>query len=227
MEYESESTICGICGNYDKLLTLNAREQLLVREVFRCIFLHPNNSTKACDFCIHKLYNFKNFLKQIILNQAKLRKTHETTMQQDPNKDDADEPHTDKYNCRCSNCQNKFGSLPLLVQVIEENEKTEPMPSTSRDLSPKPSRKTMKCTHCEKTFSHKGDLNKHVRTHTGEQPFTCSVCDRKFAHTSNLARHLRLHSGDRPFTCENCNKHFSRKDKLDLHRRSKNCKKTS
>ncbi|XP_044259154.1 oocyte zinc finger protein XlCOF2-like [Tribolium madens] len=229
MEYESESTICGICGNFDKLVTLNTPEQLLVREVFKCISLHPR-SAKACDLCMHKLYNFKNFLKEIILNQAKLQKTHETTMQQDPNKsqDETNEPHTDKYNCKCSNCQKKFGSLPLLVQVIEQNEdKTEPLPSTSRDLSPRTSRKTMKCTHCDKTFSHKGDLNKHVRTHTGEQPFSCSVCDRKFAHTSNLARHLRLHSGDRPFTCENCNKHFSRKDKLDLHRRSKNCKKTS
>lgn len=149
-------------------------------------------------------------------------------MQQTPK--DEKEPHTDTFNCMCSNCQKKFGSLPLLVQVIEQNEdktENEPMPSTSRDLSPKARRKIMKCTHCEKIFSHKGDLNKHTRTHTGEQPFTCSVCDKKFAHTSNLARHLRLHSGDRPFTCESCEKNFSRKDKLELHKKSKSCKKTS
>ncbi|RZC38146.1 zf-H2C2 2 domain containing protein [Asbolus verrucosus] len=142
-------------------------------------------------------------------------------MQQDPkkvadeNKDE--EEHIDTIN----------------FEVIEQNEdKTEknldePQPSTSHDVSPKTSRKFMKCVHCEKKFTHKGDLNKHMRKHTGEQPFTCSVCDRKFAHTSNLARHMRLHSGDRPFSCEICNKNFSRKDKLELHRKSKCCKKTS
>ena len=157
-------------------------------------------------------------------------------MEEDPNRSpekDQEEPHTDKYNCKCVNCQKKFGSLPLLVEVIEQNEdKTErnvnePVPSTSREMSPKSSRKLMKCTHCDKMFTHKGDYNKHLRKHTGEQPFTCSICDRKFAHTSNLARHMRLHSGDRPFTCETCQKNFSRKDKLEQHRKSKSCKKTS
>jgi hypothetical protein len=75
-------------------------------------------------------------------------------MQQDPNQnpeENKDEPHTDKYNCRCSSCQNKFGSLPLLVEVIEQNEDktetnttSEPMPSTSQEVSPKSSRKLMK-----------------------------------------------------------------------------------
>lgn len=136
-----------------------------------------------------------------------------------------DEAHKNGINCKCFECQEKYGSLPLLVEVIEKKEKTEEFvqPSTSYDHSPKPTRKVMKCTHCVKSFTHKGDLNKHLRKHTGEQPFACSTCEKKFGNTSNLARHMRLHSGARPFKCEFCNKDFSRKDKLDMH--LKTCKK--
>lgn len=137
----------------------------------------------------------------------------------------SDEPHKNGINCKCVECQEKYGSLPLLVEVIEENERIggSPQPSTSHDISHRARRKVLTCTHCDKSFTHKGDLNKHLRKHTGEQPFVCSTCDRRFAHTSNLARHMRLHSGDRPFRCSFCNKDFSRKDKLDTH--LKTCKK--
>lgn len=93
-------------------------------------------------------------------------------------------------------------------------------PSTSKESL---IRKIFSCEHCDKTFTHKGDFNKHLRKHTGEQPFHCPVCNRKFAHTSNLARHLRVHSGDKPFHCERCNKSFSRKDKLLMHQKTKLC----
>lgn len=137
-----------------------------------------------------------------------------------------------EFNCDCINCQNKRGNLPLLIQVIEKQtesasgaiQQLEPQPSTSEEKAPNTKRKQMKCAHCGKIFTHKGDYNKHLRKHTGVQPFACTVCDRKFATTSNLQRHLRIHSGNRPFVCEKCNKRFSRKDKLDAHLRSKQCK---
>lgn len=87
--------------------------------------------------------------------------------------------------------------------------------------------KTMNCEHCGKIFTHRGDLNKHLRSHTGEQPYQCPVCQRKFTHTSNLARHVRVHSGDKPFHCDRCNRDFSRKDKLLLHQKTKLCMKSS
>lgn len=142
------------------------------------------------------------------------------------------EEQSHSFNCDCINCQNQRGNLPLLVEVIEKQKEiatsaiqpSEPQPSTSQQEAPKSNRKQLKCTHCEKIFTHKGDYNKHLRKHTGVQPFKCNVCDRKFALTSNLQRHLRIHSGCRPFLCEKCNKRFSRKDKLDAHLKSRFCR---
>ncbi|KAG5872541.1 hypothetical protein JTB14_038174 [Gonioctena quinquepunctata] len=131
------------------------------------------------------------------------------------------------YNCQCESCKNKYGSLPLLLQGIEHkssSQKTEPQPSTSSQNVPK---KVFTCEYCKKTFTHKGDFNKHLRKHTREKPYSCPTCQRKFAHTSNLQRHQRLHTGDKPFVCSNCNRTFSRKDKLDCHRRSRTCSGTS
>lgn len=106
-----------------------------------------------------------------------------------------------------------------------------PIPSTSRSHNLEKiiskSQKTMACQHCGKTFTHRGDMNKHVRSHTGEQPYSCTICNRKFTHTSNLARHVRVHSGLKPFHCDRCNKDFNRRDKLVLHQKTKRCSKYS
>ncbi|KAK9871341.1 hypothetical protein WA026_011607 [Henosepilachna vigintioctopunctata] len=138
--------------------------------------------------------------------------------------------------CCCENCRLKHGNLPLLVQVIDDSEKSvsqdepenmipltiESLPSTSCSSSKKSS---LSCTHCGKEFHHKGDMNKHLRTHTKEQPYSCTLCPSKFSHTSNLQRHLRIHSGIKPYCCDICQKTFSRADKLQLHQKSKICKK--
>lgn len=37
-----------------------------------------------------------------------------------------------------------------------------------------------KCTFCGKGFNQEGNLNIHMRSHTGEQPYRCKICGKRF-----------------------------------------------
>lgn len=47
------------------------------------------------------------------------------------------------------------------------------------------------CDTCHKSFAYRKDLEKHVRTHTGERPYPCHYCTFRFADRSSLVKHRR------------------------------------
>ena len=50
---------------------------------------------------------------------------------------------------------------------------------------------THACFACPKAFNHKWMLDRHLLTHTGEQPFACSICLRRFSLQASCLRHVR------------------------------------
>ena len=50
---------------------------------------------------------------------------------------------------------------------------------------------THACFACPKAFNHKWMLDRHILTHTGEQPFACSICLRRFSLQASCLRHVR------------------------------------
>ncbi|XP_037831554.1 zinc finger protein 70-like [Kryptolebias marmoratus] len=75
------------------------------------------------------------------------------------------------------------------------------------------------CSYCGKRFSLKGNLNRHIREHTGERPFPCPCCDKSFKDSGSLTAHMRCHTGEQPHSCLFCRKSFSGRGNLTRHMR--------
>ncbi|KAI9583953.1 protein escargot [Glossina fuscipes] len=104
-----------------------------------------------------------------------------------------------KKSFSCKDCEKTYVSLGALKMHI----RTHTLPC--------------KCNICGKAFSRPWLLQGHIRTHTGEKPFSCQHCHRAFADRSNLRAHLQTHSDIKKYSCTNCSKTFSRMSLLTKH----------
>ncbi|XP_049789960.1 zinc finger protein 883-like isoform X1 [Schistocerca nitens] len=88
--------------------------------------------------------------------------------------------------------------------------------------------KPYSCSRCQKTFSRKYHLERHV-AQTGcdgksRPSFPCQVCGRMFSRKDNLRQHLRAHAGQvirkKTYTCEHCHHEFQGATLLQVHLRT-------
>ncbi|XP_043195876.1 oocyte zinc finger protein XlCOF6-like [Amphibalanus amphitrite] len=55
-----------------------------------------------------------------------------------------------------------------------------------------------RCEHCDKGFPTQHKLKVHMRSHTGERPFSCPLCEKRFSQRSHVRSHMQLHVELRP-----------------------------
>ena len=47
-----------------------------------------------------------------------------------------------------------------------------------------------KCAFCSRVMKTKSNLIGHIKTHTGEKPFPCPNCEKTFSRKYHMERHL-------------------------------------
>ncbi|KAI4455349.1 zinc finger protein [Holotrichia oblita] len=75
------------------------------------------------------------------------------------------------------------------------------------------------CEVCGLKCASNANLIEHMRTHTGDRPFSCEMCGKGFAQRSTLATHIKsIHTREKPYICETCGMAFISPALLRKHR---------
>lgn len=120
-----------------------------------------------------------------------------------------------------------------------ESAKSTPRVAKKRKYSRKPELRVDEhvCPKCDKTFSTRTNLTRHLLTHEGQKPYVCDVCGSGFTQNGSLKSHMvstmkilkpfklifthfqYIHTGERPFACHLCPKAFTQSKSLLFHMR--------
>ncbi|XP_055083995.1 gastrula zinc finger protein xFG20-1-like [Periophthalmus magnuspinnatus] len=129
---------------------------------------------------------------------------------------DADGDHCNQVQIRARNSaapnsglSSKYKSAPETSATVNYGD----MSGTAQGAD----KKKHQCSVCKKRFGTKQILQRHIRVHTGERPFSCLICTKTFTEKSHLDRHIKIHTGERPYSCLTCKKTFTQKASLDYH----------
>ena len=63
----------------------------------------------------------------------------------------------------------------------------------------KKSKAVNKCKFCNKRYSSKHNLKRHMKLHSGSKPFQCSYCKKSFAQKRTLTNHLGTRTGEKSY----------------------------
>lgn len=82
--------------------------------------------------------------------------------------------------------------------------------------------KEFACDQCDRKFSRKNVLQRHMEIHTGvfRKTYSCDFCDRIFRSSYNLRNHRRTHTGEKPYRCDACSVNTTTESQLTRHCKS-------
>ena len=81
--------------------------------------------------------------------------------------------------------------------------------------SPSCSLKVFKCDRCEEVIDGMQEFKEHCKLIHRRTP--CLHCGKTFSQKGNMERHRRQHTGERPFSCPHCPSTYTRRETLKSH----------
>lgn len=68
--------------------------------------------------------------------------------------------------------------------------------ASSANKASKGAKHEFRCGHCQRLFSTKGNLARHIQaTHVGGRTFPCHLCGKEFKRKEDRKTHFRVHTG--------------------------------
>ncbi|XP_063609182.1 zinc finger protein 513-like [Penaeus indicus] len=83
--------------------------------------------------------------------------------------------------------------------------------------------KIHRCPICPYTTPNGNHMQYHMRSHTGEKPFSCPFCSYRAAQKTHLKTHMRTHTGEKPYACSLCDFRAAQTGNLKKHMAKHHC----
>lgn len=84
-------------------------------------------------------------------------------------------------------------SVPPTLTACVSSSLSASTPAEKPASALSPAHHLFQCSLCDRSFSQRGSLNRHVRSHLGVRPFSCPFCPMTFSRQYRVTEHMRVH----------------------------------
>ena len=187
--------------------------------------IYQKHKCDQCGMTYNRQYKLKEHIRSVHAHKCEICEKHFNklvTLEKH-----ISSVHEVVKNHKCDKCGKFFGKKNYLNSHIYSAHKSEiyiPAENFVEDKDYIPTKgvkihKDIKCETCDKTFSSKCNLKRHIKSvHEGVRDHKCEQCEKSFYYSHHLNTHIKaVHEGLKNHKCDTCDKVFAYKSRLRTH----------